>query len=244
MKFSCNRGGLISLQPVGAVIRLLLDFHQPWQYRKASIFCERLPDFFWRFKEIRNTEDFSAQKKPHQKTPKKQNIESWTSLNIRRWWCLLYYSQELRLKGLNTSWHSHNFPDACPACSCRMMPAWGSQGFSPYSCQCVTDTKLAHRTLSVYLMSSKEQSIHGKFNHFLFSVITQPLPKYIASVICTWAQIHSSAPSNASALQLCSFPWVIDAVQSLLPSSVSYKRRENAGMGRIFTQWSKWIAFL
>jgi len=48
---------------VGGVIRLLLDSHQPWQYGKACIFGERLPDYLQRFKEIRNTEEYSALKK-------------------------------------------------------------------------------------------------------------------------------------------------------------------------------------
>jgi len=103
----------------------------------------------------------------------------------------------------------------------------------------VMDITVAHRTFSVYFMSSKEQSRHGKFNCFLFSVVIQPLPKDIAPVICTWAQIHSSAPPDAPALQLCSFLWVTDAAKALLPSSEMYKRRGNAGMRRIFTQWSK-----
>lgn len=129
---------------------------------------ERLPDFLWRFKEIRNTEDFSALKKNTQdfsalkkKYSYKQNQTkhptptSWTSLNTRRWWFwwfLLYYSQELRLKGLNTSWHSCDCPDACAACSCRTMPAWGSLQLT------LCDIKVAHRTLSVYLMANIEQT--------------------------------------------------------------------------------------
>jgi len=32
---------------------------------------------------------------------------------------------------------------------------------------------------------------------------------------------------------------VTDAAKALLPSSEMYKRRGNAGMRRIFTQWSK-----
>lgn len=155
-------------------------------------------------------------------------------LNIGRWWYLLYYSQELRLKGLSTSWHSCNFPDSRPVCSCRVMPAWGFLSF-PDSCQCVTDTNVAHRTFSVYLMSTKKQGTHEKFNHFLLSVIIPPLPKDIASVISTQTQTHSAATSDA--LHLCSLLWASDAEFFFLPWC--YLRERTVQEWEDITQWSE-----
>lgn len=143
--------------------------------------------------------------------------------------------QQLRLKGLDTSWYSCDFPDACPVCSwtcqqkegCVRTPRFLSW---PDSCQCVTDIKVAHRTLSLCLMPSKER-VRGKV-----SLQQSHGPEETTSVIRTWAQIR---PSNPLALCLCSLLWGTDAAQSLLPSGVLCEGRKNAGMGRIFAQSSR-----
>lgn len=78
--------------------------------------------------------------------------------------------------------------------------------------------KLSRWTFSIYLISSKEQSRHGKFNHLLFSVIA-----IFSCSICqrtlpqSFAHEHKSTQLLSQMHQHFPSAWVEDAVQFLFP---------------------------
>lgn len=144
---------------------------------------------------IRKAEDFSALKNP--KTPKKQSIQRWTSLNRRRWWCLLYFRQEPRL----------NAPADTHGTSLLIV-------LSAAAGWCLNqDPKVPVLTWQLSVCD-RHQSAPGPFWVSDFWQITQPtwedpsppafsnsnifmqhLPEDIVTDICTWAQTHSAAPA-------------------------------------------------
>lgn len=141
--------------------------------------------------------------------------------------------QELRLKGLDTSWHSCDFPDACPVCSwtcqqkegCVRTPRFLSW---PDSCQCVTDIKVAHRTLSLCLMPSKGSSLFS--NRTALRKPPQSLAREHKSIPQTLWHFASAACSGGLMQHSRCFPLVCSAREGKMQEWGGYSRSHPGGI--------------